>query len=162
MLKKYLTLFDTLEPHGVFTVFDHSVDIPGGQSSHGGVVDFQQQVLLEEFTAVAHGSAREKLPDDRELSMFRAALQIQPQLPLLIPAKDTLMDFVGPVVLPLLQSLGHGEFYMSAAVQENEKFLSRCLCPHGSRWNASRFSGKAQLYPCQRSAAGSSVCVLDN
>lgn len=107
---KTLTLFDTLEPHGVFAVFDHSVDIPGGESGHRGVVDFQQQILLEEFPAVACGSAREELADDRELSALRAALQLQPQLPLLIPAKDTLVDFVGPVVLSLLQSLGHGEF----------------------------------------------------
>lgn len=103
-------MFDTLEPNWVFTVFDHSVDIPGGQSSHGSVVDFQQQVLREEFTAVADGSAREERADDRELSALRAALQLQPQRPLLIPAKETLMDSVGPVVLPLLQALRHGEF----------------------------------------------------
>lgn len=52
--------------------------------------------------------AREKLSDHRELSILRAALQLQPQVSLLIPTKNTLVDFVGPVVLPLLQGLGHG------------------------------------------------------
>lgn len=118
-----LTLFDTLEPDGVFAVFDHSMDVPGGEPGHRGVVDFQQEFILEEFTAVAHGSAREKLADNRELSILSAALQLQPQLPLLIPAKDTLVDFVSPVVLPLLQALGHGSpnngrNHMSAAVEE--------------------------------------------
>ena len=106
--KKKLTLFDTLQSDGVFAVFDHSMDVPGGESSHRGIIDFQQEFILEEFAAVANCSTREKLADNRELSILRAALQLQPQLPLLIPAKDTLMDFVSPVVLPLLQALGHG------------------------------------------------------
>lgn len=101
-------MFDTLESDRVFAVFDHSVDVPGGESGHRGVVDFQQEFILEELAAVARRSAREKLADDRELSILRAALQLQPQLPLPIPAKDALTDFVGPVVLPLLQALGHG------------------------------------------------------
>lgn len=126
---KQLTLFDTLEPDGVFAVFDHSVDVPGGESRHGGVIDFQQEFLLAEFAAVARRSARQKLADHRELSILRAALQLQPQLPLLAPAKDTLVGFVGPVVLPLFQALGHGSknwrgeekrgpVYMGAAVGE--------------------------------------------
>lgn len=122
-----LTLFDTLEPDGVFAVFDHGVHVPGGESSHGGVIDFQQEFILEEFAAVARRSTRGELPDNRELSILRAALQLQPQLPLLIPAKDTLVDFVSPVVPPLLQALGHGsssvygeggKYHMSAAVEE--------------------------------------------
>lgn len=117
-----LTLFDTLESDWVFAVFDHSVDVPGGESGHGGVIDFQQEFILEEFAALAElSSARWELADDRELSILCAALQLQPQpqLPLLIPAKDTLVDFVGPVVLPLLQAFGHGSKqarnHMSAA-----------------------------------------------
>lgn len=106
--REKLTLFDTLDPDRVFAVFDHSVDVSGGESGHGGVIDFQQQLILEELAAVAHRTAREKLADNRELSILRAALQLQPQLPLLIPAEDTLVDFVSPVVLPLLQALGHG------------------------------------------------------
>lgn len=106
--KKKLTLFDTLDPDGLFAVSDHSVDVPGGESGHGGVIDFQQEFILEEFAAVARRSSRGKLADNRELSILCAALQLQPQLPLLIPAEDTLVDFVGPVVLSLLQALGHG------------------------------------------------------
>lgn len=106
--EKSLTLFDTLESDGVFAVFDHSVDVPGGESGHRGIIDFQQEFILAEFAAVADRSGREKLADNRELSILCAALQLQPQLPLLIPAKDTLVDFVSPVVLPLLQALGHG------------------------------------------------------
>lgn len=123
---KSLTLFDTLESDGVFAVFDHSVDVPGGESGHRGIIDFQQEFILAEFAAVADRSGREKLADNRELSILCAALQLQPQLPLLIPAKDTLVDFVSPVVLPLLQALGHGsklrrggeENHMSAAAGE--------------------------------------------
>lgn len=103
-----LTLFDTLESEGVFAVLDHSMDVPGGESSHRGIIDFQQEFILEEFAAMADRSAREKLADNRELTILCAALQLQPQFPLLIPAKDTLVDFVCPVVLLLLQGLGHG------------------------------------------------------
>lgn len=87
---------------------DHRQDVPGGESRHGGVIDFQQEFVRAEFAAVAHRSVREELADHRELSILRAAPQLQPQLPVVIPAKDTLVDFVGPVVLPLLQALGHG------------------------------------------------------
>lgn len=75
--KRKVTLFDTLESDRVFAVFDHSVDVPGGESGHRGVVDFQQEFILEELAAVARRSAREKLADDRELSILRAALQLQ-------------------------------------------------------------------------------------
>lgn len=101
-------MFHTLESDRVFAVSDHSVDVPGGESDHRGIVDFQQQFILEEFTAVAQRSLRRRLGDDGELSVLRAALQLQPQLPVLVLEEDTLVDFVSPVVLPLLQSLGHG------------------------------------------------------
>lgn len=103
-----LTLFDTLESDGLFAVSDHSMDVPGGESSHRGIIDFQQEFVLVELAAVAQRSARGELADDRELSILRAALQLQPQRPLLIPAKDALVDFAAPVVPPPLQGLGHG------------------------------------------------------
>ncbi|TNN68761.1 hypothetical protein EYF80_020949 [Liparis tanakae] len=100
-----LTLFDTLEPDGVFAVFDHGVHVPGGESSHGGVIDFQEELLRAQLAAAARRSAREELADNRELSVLRAALQLQPELPLLIPAEHALVDF----------ALGHG------SKQEREK-----------------------------------------
>lgn len=119
---KALTLFDTLEPDGVFAVLDHGVDVPGGEPRHRGVIDFQQEFIRAEFAAVADRSAREELTDNRELSVLCAALQLQSQLPLLIPAQDIVVDFVRPVVLPLLQALGHGSdrggTRMSAAAEE--------------------------------------------
>lgn len=106
--REALTLFDALESDGVLAVLDHGVHVPGGESGHGGVVDFQQEFVRPEFAAVApRRSARGKLADDRELSILRAALQLQPQRPFLVPAEDALVDFVGPVVPPLLQALGH-------------------------------------------------------
>lgn len=106
--REALTLFDALESDGLLAVLDHGVHVPGGESGHGGVVDFQQEFVRPEFAAVAaRRGARGKLADDRELSILRAALQLQPQRPFLAPAEDALVDFVGPVVPPLLQALGH-------------------------------------------------------
>lgn len=129
---KALTLFDTLESDGVFAVLDHGVDVPGGETRHRGVIDFQQEFIRAEFAAVADRSAREELTDNRELSILRAALQLQSQLPLLIPAQDILVDFVRPVVLPLLQALGHGSDrggnHMSADAEEVLSHLEELRC----------------------------------
>jgi len=160
---KTLTLFDTLESDGVFAVFDHSMDVPGGESSHRGIIDFQEEFIRPQFAAVAHRCAREKLADNRELSILCAALQLQPQLPLLIPAKDTLMDFVSPVVLPLLQGLGHGSNKgKSHECGRGRSFSVLCAPVSAPHCNVSSFSSKRHLYPCQRAAAGSSVRLCIN
>lgn len=99
----FVTWFDTLESDGLLAVLDHGVHVPGGESGHRGVVDFQEEVIPR------RRSAGEKLADHRELSVLRAAPQLRrPRLALLAAAEDALADSVGPVVLLLLQALGHG------------------------------------------------------
>lgn len=161
--RRFLTLFDALEPDGLFAVFDHSVHVPGGQSGHRGIVDLQQEFIRADFAA---GSGRSARADHRELAVLRAALQLQPPRALLAPAEDTLVDFVGPVVLPLPQTLGHGSGlrrgagggnHMSAAQEVGSGRRAR-PCPR--RANASTFSGARQMCPCQR--AHSHVPQLDH
>lgn len=100
----HLTLLYTLQPYGIFAVLDYGMYIPEGEPGHRRVVDLQKKLVLGQFTALNDHLALFHFTQKWKLAILRAPFQIKPQLPLLTPGEDRLVDFVGPVIF-LLQAL---------------------------------------------------------
>lgn len=99
----HLTLLYTLETYGILAVLDYGEYIPEGEPGHRRVVDLQQKLVLGQFASLYGHLALFHFTKKWKLAILRAPFQIEPQISLLAPGEDRLVDFVGPVVF-LLQA----------------------------------------------------------
>lgn len=96
-----LTLLYTFQSDGLLAVPQHRHHVPTGKPGHRRIVDLQQNVTRMEAATEARRSTRGELTHERKVSVLRAAPHFQRrQLPLRVPAEDTLVDFFAPVVSP--------------------------------------------------------------